>query len=744
MRSAEVLRLLVLASYRDTDLDVTAQLSDAVADLLRQPGVERFRLQGLDENDLADFMAARGRQEVDDETRAWAAALHTETGGNPFFVGQVIRHLSETGAVFRRDGRWTIEATPAELEIPEGVREVIGQRLGRLPEETRETLAVAAVLGDRFELEVLAHATGEAEIATLRALDPAIAARLVTEAATPAPGHRFLHTLVRATLYEALPAARRLELHGRCGEAIEAIHQGRRPHLLPALAHHFARAGGGQRRKALEYSTRAGERALALLANDEAAGWFGRALDVLDALGSDADETRRCDLLISLGEAQRRAGNPAHRQTLLDAAHLAERLGDAERLAGAALANTRFIFSRWGRVDAERTAVLEAALAAVGPEDSALRARLLANLAVELTWSPDRDRPPGLVREALQMASRLDDSGTAAQVAFLSQIPTLAAVEPDPPQYEELRSRLTAAIHDVDDRAIQAWYRFIEAVRALRFGDLATADDQLVELSRLADEVSEPLVRWVVIIMKALRAMMAGRFDEAEALCHEGLELGADGSVPDAAAIFGGQLFGIRYDQGRIDEVLGAMARAAARPESMPYTRASLAVAFCELGRPEEARPFLDELAADGFGSVFRYDQIMVFGMLAQVCADLGDRQRAAELYDLLIPQAGRLNCTWGIGTGPSDHHLGLLATTLGEYDRADEHFAEAARFSELVGAPGWLARSRLEWARMLQRRGGPGDQARARELAGQALAAAEELGMARIEAQARGIVEVS
>jgi hypothetical protein len=176
----------------------------------------------------------------------------------------------------------------------------------------------------------------------------------------------------------------------------------------------------------------------------------------------------------------------------------------------------------------------------------------------------------------------------------------------------------------------------------------------------------------------------------------------------------------------------------------MPYTRASLAVAFCELGRPEEARPFLDELAADGFGSVFRYDQIMVFGMLAQVCADLGDRQRAAELYDLLIPQAGRLNCTWGIGTGPSDHHLGLLATTLGEYDRADEHFAEAARFSELVGAPGWLARSRLEWARMLQRRGGPGDQARARELAGQALAAAEELGMARIEAQARGIVEVS
>ncbi|MGH9003952.1 MAG: ATP-binding protein, partial [Acidimicrobiia bacterium] len=234
IRSAEPMRLLVVACYRDTDLDVTAELADAIADLVRQPGVERLRLGGLDEPGVFAFMEAQARHGLDDDVRGYAAPLQAETGGNPFFVGQVIRHLSETGAVFRRDGRWTSELAPSEVGIPDGVRDVIARRLARLPDETREVLAVAAVLGDTFELEILTQVGGEAEIATLRALDPAIAARLVTEAAGPVPGHRFFHALVRATLYDSLPAARRLELHRRAGEAIEAVHAGRLEQHLPA------------------------------------------------------------------------------------------------------------------------------------------------------------------------------------------------------------------------------------------------------------------------------------------------------------------------------------------------------------------------------------------------------------------------------------------------------------------------------------------------------------------------------
>ena len=739
LRSGEPLRLLVLASYRDTELDLTAELADAVADLLRQPGVDRLRLPGLDEPAVAAFMEGRGRHELDDDARVLATTVHAETGGNPFFVGQVMRHLSETGALVRRDGRWTAGKPGSGLGLPEGARDVISRRLARLPDESAETLAVAAVIGDQFELEVLARAGGETEIATLRALDPALAARLVTEAAGPVTGHRFVHALVRATLYDALPAARRLELHRRAGDAIEAVHGGHLGRHLPALAHHFGRAGSGERSRALDYSARAGDRALAQLANDEAAGWFRRALELLDASGPGADDARRCDLLTSLGEAQRRAGDRAHRPTLLDAARLARDLGDAPRLARAALANSRFLFSRWGRVDHERTEVLEAALAALGPEDSTLRARLLATLAVELTFSPDLERPDRLMTEGLAMARRLGDPATLGYVLLESHVPAIGAA--DQSDLDERRSELAAVTGHLGDPALEFWNAFLHSLQALESGDLPSVDRLIEVLDRSTEEVGQPGFRNFGIEVTFLGRVIAGRFDQAEALAHEGLELAVAAGSLDAHSLFGGQLVQLRFEQGRLEEVLDLITRAAGRPGALPFTRATFGVALCELGRPADARPVFDDLVADGFRAVFRYDELATFTMLAHICAHLGDADRASELSGRLAPHAGRVNI-WGTTTGPLSHSLGLLDATRGRHDQAEIHFADAARTAERIGAPGWLAHTRLEWARMLLRRAAPGDADQARELATRALSTAEELGMARVAAQARAIAD--
>jgi class 3 adenylate cyclase len=358
VRSGETLRLLIVASCRDSGLDVTPEMADATADLLRQPGVDRLRLGGLDEKGVAAFLEAQARHELDDTGRALAGDLRAETGGNPFFVGQMVRHLNESGAVVRRDGRWTSERSLSEVGVPETVRDVIVQRLARLPDETREALAVAAVIGDRFELAPLVHAGGQTEMAALRALDPAIAARLVSEADG---SYRFVHALVRATLYEGLPRASRVEFHARVGEAIESVHAARLDDHLPALARHFGLAGSAQRTKAGEYAALAGDRALAQFAHDEAAGWYTQALDLLELSGG-SDEGRRCDLLTSLGEAQQRAGNPASRHTLLDAARRAEAQRDSERLARAALAiHPGPFLVVFKPVDVERTAILQTA-----------------------------------------------------------------------------------------------------------------------------------------------------------------------------------------------------------------------------------------------------------------------------------------------------------------------------------------------------------------------------------------------
>ncbi|MGH8976408.1 MAG: ATP-binding protein, partial [Acidimicrobiia bacterium] len=334
VRSGEPLRLLVVATYRDTEPDLNAEVADVVAELLRQPGVERLALAGLDEAGVAAFMEARARHELGSEGQGLARVVHAETAGNPFFVGQVLRHLAETGAIVRRDGRWVFGPHVAEVGIPEDARDVVTRRLAHLPEETRDALTLAAVMGDRVELAVLVEAAGEAEVAVLRALDPALAARLVTELPGPTPGYHIVHALVRATLYEQVAAARRAGLHRRVGEAIETVHADRLDDHLPALAHHLAQAAPrGDPAKAVAYATRAGDRALAQLAHDEAVSYYRQALELLELSDGAVDPAQRCDLLIAQGEAQRRAGDRAHRQTLLDAARLARDLGDADRLA---------------------------------------------------------------------------------------------------------------------------------------------------------------------------------------------------------------------------------------------------------------------------------------------------------------------------------------------------------------------------------------------------------------------------
>ena len=243
--------------------------------------------------------------------------------------------------------------------------------------------------GERFELATLVTAARMPEASVVRALDPAVAARLVTEVPGPGLGYRFIHALVRATLYEVLPGARRAALHRRMGKAIEAVHGARVGDHLPALARHFVRAAAdGDVEAGVLYATRAGDRAMAQLAHGEAALYYQQALALWERTDAPPDQPRRLDLLISLGEAQRGAGDVAYRHTLFDAARLAQDRGDGPALARAALATSRGgTASSLGSIDAEVVAVLESAVALLDTADSPLRARLLANLAVELAFA---------------------------------------------------------------------------------------------------------------------------------------------------------------------------------------------------------------------------------------------------------------------------------------------------------------------------------------------------------------------
>jgi len=212
VRSPEQSPLLILGTYRETEIVRTHPLAEILADLRRDRAFERVSLQGLDEGDVGALIGAWAGQEM---PLALIQAVHELTEGNPFFIEEVLRHLAETGAIYRRDAGWTTRLSVDEMGIPEGVRDVIGQRLSRLSEECNSILTIASVIGRQFDLDALERASDLSIDRLLNVLEEAVAARVVDEVPDMVGRYSFSHTLVHETLYGELTTTRRVRLHGQ-------------------------------------------------------------------------------------------------------------------------------------------------------------------------------------------------------------------------------------------------------------------------------------------------------------------------------------------------------------------------------------------------------------------------------------------------------------------------------------------------------------------------------------------------
>ena len=510
--------VLVVVTYRDTDVDRAHPLAAMIGDFRREPRVERMFAARYRRGWHAS--AAGGRRWCTSSTSSGERSRTRwceETEGNPFFVGEVIRHLIETNVIVHRDGQWQGTVTSIdEVGIPEGVRDVVGRRLSRLSDDANATLRTAAVVGREFPVDLVAEVEGVPENAVLEHVEAAIAARLVDEVAGAHGRMSFSHALVRSTLLDELSTTRRVRLHRQVGEALE-----RRGDASAAeLAHHFSEAAAtGVAGKALEHAVRAAEEAHARVAYDEVVHFYDLALEALDA--GEGDEVTRATLLIERGYAQHERNDvDAGRADALAAAGFARRVGHAG-LVGRAGVTYQGLVGHWAAPhDPVAVELMREGLAGLGEGDDLDRARVTAALANALVLAPG-DEALVLSEEAERLAKDVGDdqarymalSGWAWALRSRGRSADLIRVASTNVQHGDAVGR--------PDWEYTACYLLGEGL--IESGEL----DAAVEEFERAAAFPGVLHGWAPVVYAASRALSAGRLDEAEELIERAAPLGA-------------------------------------------------------------------------------------------------------------------------------------------------------------------------------------------------------------------------
>jgi DNA-binding SARP family transcriptional activator len=709
-------RMLLLGAYRDVDPIPGQPLTEMLVEVAREPMTRRLPLGGLSERDVADYIELTTGVPA---PTPLAGPIHTETEGNPLFVAELVRLLDAEGRITQAD---------THLRIPQGVRAVIAQRVGRLSEPCRDVLIRASVIGREFGLDALAELSRMPHDELLDVLDEAMEQRVLGDV-PGSPGRlRFGHALIRDTLYGELNPSRRLQLHRDTAEALETVYGGDVELHLTELAHHlFTAAPVGVADKALDYARRAGDRAAGQLAYEEAVRLYEMALTLA------GDDLTRGELLLQLGDAHARGGDtPAAQQSFLRAADLAEALGLPEQLARAALGYGGRIIWEVSRGDINHVPLLERALAAIGEEDSPLRVRLLARLAGgplrDASFPPERKR--SLSHEALEMARRIGDPATLAYA--LSGYMTAHQSPPLASQQVTMATELIAIATEAGDRERAAEGHESRAVPLIELGDMRAAKADFAAMAKLAEELRQPSHDWLAAVAGALVALLEGELAKAERLIAGARGLAQRVLSWNAVVSHGLQLYALRREQGRLEEVADLVRRSAEKYRTYPVWRCVRAQMASELGYTAEARNELDALAAEDFaGLPFDEEWLVSLGLLTETAAALGDVERAADLYRLLLPYGDRVAASYmEISTGAVARYLGLAASTMEHWDDAERHFRNALQMNERVGARPWLARTQEDYARMLLARATPGDHDKALQMLADASSTYSELGL--------------
>ncbi|MBO0728851.1 MAG: AAA family ATPase, partial [Acidimicrobiaceae bacterium] len=724
---ASIKGLLVVATARVAGGPGDGPLTEVLADLSGANLVDVVRLEGLDQEEVAALVAHRlGHSPSED----FVAMLHAETGGNPFFVHELISHLADLG-LLSSDRGWPTAAEVEGSGAPAGVRHVLANRIRQLSPSSADALVVASVAGSDFEARDVAFVAGADIVEVTALLDEASASGLIAE--TAMPGHyRFAHALVQHTLYQSTSRLRRAQLHWRMAQAISASPPTATSAALARLAYHYGRGvEAGDRVVALDCMHRAANQAFDELAFEAAISLYREALALCDR-GADAG-IRRFDLLAGVGDsAAALADYDQSHEAWLEAAEVAASAGDLERLAVAAGAYA--MMSAFATHHEKVVTLCDRGLQLADAGDSPERAILTAVRA----WvdAPDFRRLEP-IREALAMARRIRDEVAEAAVLVALDVTLRGSSQTD-----ELLA-ITDRLAEIGNTNLWGLSPTLlqrsVALARIQLGERTAAMTALEQAESLGRAQNRRVELQNVLMLKAGLMIASGDFPGAERLVDEARDVAG----PDNRAValaHAAQMLAIRAEQGQGQGVLDGWDELV--ENGFPGTaawRTMFAALWADLGRLDQAGERLDLLAADDFAAIPRdWAFPLAVRYLPELCAQLDDSRRAAQLLPVVEPYRGQLLVVT-IGTSiesAADRSLGQLYALLGRFDDASRHFDAAFQLETGMGFAPLAARTRF-WHGRLMAQSGRGDRRRCRSLLEDASRAAAELGMATLQRQA-------
>lgn len=718
-------RLLLVVNQRSTEKAHRVLESE----LVRQPNTRQLDLRGLGASAVGRQLASLVGHEVPDVD---VAHVHSATGGNPFFVTEMGRVLGQR------------EAAESTALVTTDVRAAIKARLDRLSQECLRLLQAASVVGQEFDLTVVAAMLGVPALDCLDPFDEAAAAGLV-EHLSAASQHRFTHSILRDAIEASLATADRVMLHRNAAEALEEIYTGRvEPHLFH-IARHWAISWVvlGDSARAAGWIQRAGEEAMRGHAYEEAARLFRVALEVW---AGAADEIGRCRVLLGLGSALNLSSDiPGALAACREASALASDLARPELVTEAALAVEPTMLAE---ADVGIRRLCEAAIRALGGQHTALRARVMARLAEVCDNLGDVETARRASEEALTLADQCGDAGALVAALQASQ---LANASPDGlDERAALAERILSVGREMSDRSAQLWGHLWRIDVALERGELGVAARELDAAALCAEEARGRMARWQLLRCQAVLAQARARFEDARRLAASAFSVLAPTGNPIAHIVRTGLLSAMGHHIGYDVQALAAsgLAQEAEQP-AFPTEGVIRALApawvLSEVGRVDEAAALyralgpVAEWRPTPHATLFAY----AFGICVAMSLEASDD--VASLHDLLNPYRGHhvVSGTCSVAYfGPVELWLGVAAAYLDQLDDAVVDLEQALKATGTNGAVGFELEAQIELAAVLARRSRPGDRARSRSLAAESVGRADALRMPPLAAKAARLVQ--